>query len=693
MRYSEHPSLWREIERVFHEALSYPRSERAAFLEELTQSRQRVKREVLRLLRDHGRETDFLKVTDHSLLPFHSTEAQGPKPGDRFGAFRLVRCVGSGGMGTVWLGERADEEFEQRVAIKLMRARLGAHSQVRHRFEQERRTLARFEHPNIVRLIDGGTTDEGQPYLIMEFVEGRPLTHYCRDENLDANRRLALFRHVCEAVDTAHQNLVVHRDLKPGNILVSANGVPKLLDFGISRFLDQRDSQEESESSSSSPAPLTPRYASPEQKRGQPLSTASDVYSLGLVLYELLTDQVPPEQGPEPLADPEDQDRDSASRIFPDPSRSSGLHFGSDLDRIVRRALDPRPAHRYSSAEQLREEIDRYLNGYPVLATQRTLRYRAEKWIRRNRALAASLGLGMVCLFLGALGTLTGWSKARNDRDEAIRVTRFLQDVIVESNPYRTRDGQNVLSMLALAEEKIEKKLADHPAAEADVRESLARAYGDGLWRWDEALPHARKAYELKRTLYGDEHLRVIPPLTLLAKCLTHLRKTEAVDFQRHALHLNETHYGKESPQVAQALTGLAFSIWHASSAPEKWKEAEELHRRGIELYRQCPGTDPRQLAVALHLLGGMFVTDGRSDDETKRVHEEALSLYRSLPEQKDRFMAECLRSYSYVLRRQGLIFDEERTAEEYLAMTPDFCSNECHVRGIRARLEELRQN
>src|SRR5665213_1224187 len=262
------PQQWSEIEGLFFEALQIPSDQRAQWITTVTGGREGVAREVITLVEAH-----------------EASEVAAPQR--RIGAYRLDRRIGRGGMGDVWLASRADGQFEQRVAIKLVRSGLGAELLL-GRFQQERTFLARLNHPNIARLLDGGVSPDGRPYLVMEYVEGEPILDFCNQGNLDLRARVEMVRQLCAAVEYAHRNLIVHRDIKPGNVQVTADGSPRLLDFGVAKLIENEDL-----TAATSLPMLTPRYASPEQLRGEPVTTATDVYSLGVLLFELLTGSLP----------------------------------------------------------------------------------------------------------------------------------------------------------------------------------------------------------------------------------------------------------------------------------------------------------------------------------------------------------------------------------------------------------------
>jgi non-specific serine/threonine protein kinase/serine/threonine-protein kinase len=405
--------LWRRLDQLFGEASELPAPDREEWLNALAPEDQPLAAELRSLLAAHDRGGDFLQA---AVEQAERALGGGPEPellGRRIGAYRLVRLLGRGGMGAVYLAERADEAFRQRVAIKLLPWAL-ATAEARHRFQLERQTLARLEHPHIARLLDGGETADGLPYLVMEYVDGEPIDQFCQRQDLDLVRRLRLFREVCGAVAHAHRNLVVHRDLKPGNILVTADGAVKLLDFGIAKLLPGAETDETLPLTLAGRLLLTPLFASPEQVRGEPVTTATDVYALGLLLFRLLVGAHPYRFATE---SPVEVVRVVCDQPPPRPSvaataGTAGLglpalrrRLRGDLDNIVLKALRKEPERRYASVEALAEDLRRYLEQLPVRARPDTPGYRAAKFARRHRLGLAAAALIAASLLGGLLAT------------------------------------------------------------------------------------------------------------------------------------------------------------------------------------------------------------------------------------------------------------------------------------------------
>ena len=430
--------------------------------------------------------------------------------GQRFGAYQVIREIGRGGMGAVYLAARADDQFKKRVALKILRADVNA-QEVLSRFRHERQILASFDHPNIAGLLDGGSTPAGEPYFVMDYVEGTAIDQYCDSHSLSVAERITLFRQVCSAVQYVHQNLIVHRDLKPSNILVTADGVPKLLDFGIAKILKPEMMATMVNATRAEDRVMTPAYASPEQVRGEPITTASDIYSLGVVLFEILTGRRPyrmksntahelarvicddepdkpstaitkTDRGtPQPAARVEELSRKRST----EPDRlERGLK--GDLDNILLKAMRKEPQRRYSSVEQFSEDLHRHLANLPVSAHEDSFRYRSEKFVRRNMIPVAAGTIAVLSLLAGLIVTTIAFRQARNDR--ALAESRF-EDVrkLAHTFIFDVHDAIQNLSGSTPARSLIVKtgteyldRLANAPMSNSALKDSLQQELAEG---------------------------------------------------------------------------------------------------------------------------------------------------------------------------------------------------------------------
>ena len=514
------PERWILLERLFAEALALPNAARDAFLARACAGDAALHREIGALLRSHD-ASGVLDSSPHSPEPavFQPSLAHGTE----LGPWRIQNLIGRGGMGEVYAAIRADGAFEQRVAVKLLRYEAAGQME---RFHAERRILARLEHPEIARLLDGGMAPDGRPYTVMEYVEGRSLTEYCRERGSSLHERLNLFAKVCDAVAFAHRNLVIHRDLKPGNILVDGEGEVKLLDFGIAKLLDAAALQRETDVTV---APFTPDYAAPEQLSGEPVTTATDIYALGVLLFELLTGGRPlPTQGlPSTHALKLLMDRSAPppSRIAqgrsdaPVPAR----WLTGDLDAIVAKCLRKEASHRYETVNALKRDIERHLHNEPVLAREGARLYVFGRLLRRYRWAVTGVAALIIALAAGLAGTIWQARRAETQARTSAAVEGFLSDLFranssKQDDPVKARQT-TARELLDLGAKKIETTMTDAPAAKVSVLRLLGELYDD-LALDDDAVRVRRQAVELSRITAGPASTQTAAALVELAGSL-----------------------------------------------------------------------------------------------------------------------------------------------------------------------------
>ena len=446
---------------LFKQALPLDLAERSAFLERACAGDDGLRGEVDALLTADAAAGDFLA---------EPLAQRRDRSGERLGPYRLTHHVGSGGMGSVYRAERVDGVFSRPVAIKLLLFDAG---DLRQRFALEQRILGALDHPNIARLLDVGGDATGAPYLVMEFVEGRPINRYVHERALPLGARIALFLKILDAVQTAHSQLVVHRDIKPGNVLVDAHGEPKLLDFGIAKLLGERAS-----ATRTGLGPLTPDYASPEQVRGEPVGIGSDIYSLGVLLYELIADQPPYRIGGRR---PSEIERVVCETEPPRPSsRVSLRHAGGnsrDLDAIVLKALEKPPHRRYASCAAFAEDLRRWLAGDQVQAREPSWSERSQRFLRRHRFAASVAAAATLALLVGSGFALWQAHVARLERDRAERINRFLTDMLAAASPADLGRKATVGDVLDRAQRLAERELMDDPRSGAGTELTLAQTY------------------------------------------------------------------------------------------------------------------------------------------------------------------------------------------------------------------------
>ena len=486
---------WQQIKELFNEALDLQPEQRPVFIEKIRADSNTLAEEVESLIASHestGTLSDQAGSMDQTTIPM---ETQAPElgPGDQLGPYLLEREIGKGGMGSVFFARRTDG-FEQDVAIKLVQE---SHPRrfLLQRFLAERQILARLNHPHIARLLDGGTSRNGVPYLVMEHIDGLPIDRYCDEHRLSVDQRLRLLIDLCSAVHYAHQNLVVHRDLKPNNILVTPDGVPKLLDFGIAKWL-KPDQDPHATETRGTQAPMTPRFASPEQFLNEPARTASDVYSLAVLAYHLLTGKGPYDLGgstlrelasavctQQPIKPSERIIRNPPRDGFPESSTELAKRLRGDLDCILLRALEKDPDQRYSSARALGDDIQRHLHGLPVQARGDNFTYITTKWIRRRRGWVAAAALLLLSLIGGGLSTVHQARIAAREHDRAERRFNEVRDLSL-SFLFDFHDKVVPLEGSTEARELVVKtaldylsRLAQESEDDPELRLELARAY------------------------------------------------------------------------------------------------------------------------------------------------------------------------------------------------------------------------
>ncbi len=496
---SETRERWRQVRELLEAALVEDVERREELVRERAGPDASLAKEVLRLLARDGELGAYLEPSETFVEAARELRPQDVALiGSRIGPWRIERKLGSGGMGTVFLARRAEGDFDQRGAVKLLRGGLDS-PQVLQRFRRERRLLAQIEHPNVARLLDGGVTENGTPYIVMEYVDGLPIDAYCDANKLSINDRLRLFAKVCGAVQHAHQHLVVHRDLKPGNVFVNAAGDPKLLDFGLAKVLSDDDDLLVTQTGAHA---LTPAYASPEQIRGESVTTASDVYSLGVVLYELLTGRLPYkvdttsiselarricEQAPPPPSEAvETSDPARSGARVPQLARR---RLRGDLDTIVLKALHKDPKRRYASAGHLAEDIARHLSGWPVLAQSDSLAYRARKFVGRHRASVLASALAIAALVGGLVVSSRLWLVAHERAEQITRLSdvRIVQALAEDADkiwPAVPPAAPKMRMWIRHAEQLLERKPL-HEARLAQLRERGRES--DGQWSFDGA--------------------------------------------------------------------------------------------------------------------------------------------------------------------------------------------------------------
>jgi serine/threonine-protein kinase len=576
------PEQWERIQGAYHRLSELPSEERVAALDSECADDPLVRDEVLALL--GSPPTGDLGEVVQQVAYDVATHAH-----ERVGPYRLERRLGHGGMGTVYLGTRDDNEFERKVAIKFLNMGMDRPEYLR-RFRQERQILADLEHPYIARLLEGGQSSKGQPYLVMEYVDGKPLIDYCRESQLSRAETLELVARICDAVQYAHTRLVVHRDLKPSNILVTAAGDPKLLDFGIAKVLASGATAEQPVTQNAGQM-LTLDYASPEQIQGLPISTVSDVYSLGVILYELVAGERPFQRSGQTALIQAILHTDAARPGLR--ARENGMPpVPAELENVVMKAMAKEPARRYPSAAALAEDLRRHLHGQPVLAHGESRWYVVSKFVRRHRiatGVAAVLTLAVIGLAIQLALTNQRLQRERDlalkERATARRVSSFLVELFGTTDPSIT-DGKELSAkeMLDIGARRLRSREVTDPEVRADLQSGIGAAY-IRMGRWQDARVHLEESMQLLRQVGDsgvDVRIEVLTEYSNLLEVSGELLKAEAV-----ARELVDVARRYRPRTLALSLSTLGNALSHQM----KYAEAEKAYREGLALTER--GTGP----------------------------------------------------------------------------------------------------
>lgn len=604
--------------------------------------------------------------------------------GRRLGPYRFVRKLGSGGMGDVWLAERADNEYQQRVAIKLVRSGLFS-AQVHGRLRMERQILATLQHPNIARLLDGGRAEDGTPYLVLEYIDGEPIDVYCDRRRLPLADRIRLFQQICATVHYAHQNLIVHRDLKPNNILITQDGEPKLLDFGIAKLLDARMTERTLAVTHFGYRVMTPSHASPEQIRGEPITTASDIYVLGVLLYELLAGRKPfqlvgttlsemerlvCEQDPLPPSELLRQTADETPEMLADiaacrstaPARLR-KELQGDLDNIVMMAMRKDIGRRYGSAEQLSADLQRHLQEQPVIATGDSLPYRARKFVTRHALPVVASVITFVLLagfatvtFIQSQRIATERDVARSERARAEQISSFLVELFELSDPSKSRGEQvTARELLDIGARRVSVGLADQPETRATLLATIGRVYSS-LGLYSESVDLLEKALESRIDVYGPEHLEVAAAMEALANALLERNEfARAEELLNRTFEMKRRLAGENAVEIASTLEAQAT----LAQLRGKLDEAEALYTQSLEIYRQHRQENTPAAASTLGELAGLHSYRGNYA-EAARLFKTALDVDRQALGRDHPYVAMHLHNLAVTSHMQGDLQEAE---------------------------------
>lgn len=625
------PERWQQVKTALDSVLDASPTQRPAMLDDVCSGDVELRSEVESLLAfENTDDGSFTKSNFSSVIHEVFTDEANVFNGRQIGKYKILHEIGVGGMGTVFLAERTDGEFDQKVAIKFLRQSFASKS-ARQRFLQERQILARLHHRFIAQLIDGGTTEDGTPYLVMEYVEGTPINEYVVKNDLPIRAKLDLFRNVCEAVSFAHRNLIVHRDLKPDNILITADGIPKLLDFGIAKLL----SNNEIKATVTRQQALTPEYAAPEQLAGRDITTVSDIYSLGIILYEILT-------GTHPFRKRKmTAEKIWQAVIFDEPLRPStavthkrentNIHttaaeinlqkttrkiLKGDLDTIILKALRKEPERRYDSVERFSQDIKSYLKGFPISARPDTFRYRAGKFLSRNPLASAAVIVAFVSLVCGIFVAVIQAQRANAER---LRAERRFNDVRTLANSFMF---------------EVNDKISESPIKARELLVSRAVEYLDNLAEESGNDPELESELATSYEKIGDVQSELFKPS---------LGKTsDALISHQKSLQIRQKLFDAAPQSVERGLAVVKSlqNIGGIFSMSGRVSEARETYLQGNEICRRLLAVQPNDFEVRRFLARGyarigQAILRSGSLNETLDNYENSLKIFQDLSAEK----------------------------------------------------------
>lgn len=699
---------WKEIEALLDQALDLPVSERTVFLEDAAKDDKALKTLLMEFWQAGHEAKTFLEeeipadvVQVIQQLSLDDTYGPAPVPGMLLGKYKVGDEIGRGGMSVVYKAHRVDGQFDHTVAIKLLKRGMDT-DQLVLRFKTERQILAGLQHANIANLLDGGATPDGRPYLVMEYVEGMRITDYCDHHKLDISRRLALFKKVGEAVGFAHRNLIVHRDLKPSNILVTSSGEVKLLDFGIAKVLTEDVDETVLALTMMGSRVMTPDYAAPEQIYGEPITTATDVYAMGVLLYELLCGELPiryevrkfpaiertmrsqkvtlPSVSLKQKQKAADETISAIASARGTTSLSLAQRMEGDLDMIVNKALHKEPERRYRSIPELLNEIERYQKGLPIDARPDTLGYRAKKFYGRYKTGVILSFVVLLSLVAGLVGTLWQAREARIQSDNAAeerdlarmeanksaRVTEFLVDVFEATDPDNTGgDTLNAYDILQRGAMRIENDLNQEPEIRAEMMTVIGRMY-QRMAAYEDAEIWLQRALDERNDIYEPDNVNVLDSYYNLASLMQDQGRYQAAE---SLLTIEISKPFDATDKEGLLRVALAKDLLGTLKVDNgKYDEAQQLYEEALATCIEIHGEDhPHVAEVSVHL--GELMGLLSNYDEAKTYFERAIDIFRTHPDGNTDNLAEVLYELSDVLRTRGEFDEAKQFSEESLSL------------------------
>ncbi len=686
------PTRWELIKTVVDKALTLSGGERREYVDSACGEYPSIStdiRELIQCVEEADRENFMKEIRSEQksflrdLSDSHSEKYWQEEFINReIGAYRITELLGRGGMGTVFKATRVDGEFHQDAAIKLIHSGRETKETAR-RFRAEKEILAGLQHPNIAYLLDGGVTSDGISYLIMEYVDGVPVDQYCDEQRLRIEERLRLFREICNTVQYAHNKLIVHRDLKADNILVTNEGSIKILDFGIAKMLQPDPYQPSAVMTLPGQKIWTPQYASPEQVRGEPVSVSSDVYALGVLLNKLLTGAYPYSLDGRSLAEIEEiikhEEPLIPSQVFKLQDKQGEYAYQrnatvdecvkalkGDLDALVSKAIRKEPEYRYQSVKEISDEIDRYFLGIPLLARDGTYRYRTEKFIRRHKAgLATFVSISLIIIVLVSLFTRKITNErniAQLERDKLEQVVDFLTGLFEAGDPVASQ-GAN-FTATDLLEKGVERAedLQDQPLLQAEMLSVIGESYRS-MNRPDSALPVLKRALEIQRDYYGGDHADIAGTLNALGSVYwSDGMMKDAQPYLNEALNMRRRLYGDIHPDVFTSMNNYALVLLGLGELDE----AEKMYLKTLDARRSYYGNNHAKVGVSLNNLAFFLMRRGKFE-EAEKYFRETVSLWRNIQGDEHSDVGIALNNLGDLLRKMGRYDEAEQHLRESL--------------------------
>ena len=678
---------WQKIGIIFDEALKLKEPERTEFLQSACENDIEMIKEIRSLIEADQEVPEILQGNASDSISILNTENY---KGKIIGNYRIISQIAEGGMGSVFLAERADGQFDQKVALKIIKPGMSS-DEIIKRFKSERQILARLQHPNIARLLDGGLTNDNLPFFTMEYVEGEMIDVYCDKKSLSIDERLELFIKVCKAIQYAHQNLVIHRDLKPGNIIIKDDGTVKLLDFGIAKVFADDNSTERTALTKTGLHIMTPEYASPEQIRNENITTATDIYSLGLILYKLLTGEkayeiknysplelekiichTEPQKPSTAVKSLKTNDKIKTEKVCSTRNTQPDKLFkklSNDLDNICMMALRKEPERRYASVEQFQLDISRYLHGKPVSARQSTIKYRTGKFISRHKvSVISAAAIFLIITFLTTFYTIQlkkERDKARTEAQKSTEVAAFLKNIFKVSDPYQAR-GETITAreLLEKGSKKINQELSEQPDIKATMLDLIGNVYIN-LGLYDKSEPLLKEALNIREKISKNSLDEGKSMNSLVTLYLTKGEYSKAFPLLSQSLIIFDKLSEKNDEDYALLLSNMAWYYYSVGN----FDRSDSLYKVVVNILVQNYGNKNELLYTTMNNLALNYHEENKYE-ESGKIFKETLELQKKFYGNKPHpELSTTTYNYAELLRDQGKLNEAEKMFKSSLAM------------------------